>query len=202
MPTHFSGKANEVRALNTYIKLSRASGSLDARLTANLASRGVTPGQLGVIEALLHLGPLTHGELGRKLLRSGGNVTTVIDNLERRGLVGRQRNRDDRRVVTVSLTSAGRELIAEIFPHHARAVAHAMATLTIAEQEDLGRLCRKLGRGVAQEALRARKLGDEQELGLAPDSKIPANRNGKRNNRQARRNRRRRGPRVCARRST
>jgi MarR family transcriptional regulator, 2-MHQ and catechol-resistance regulon repressor len=150
MPTHFRGKANEVRGLDAYIKLSRASGTLDARLTTNLASRGVTPGQLGVMEALMHLGPLTQGELGRKLLRSGGNVTTVIDNLERRGLVGRQRNRNDRRVVTVTLTSAGRELIEEIFPHHARAVAQAMAMLTVAEQEELGRLCRKLGRGVAR----------------------------------------------------
>jgi MarR family 2-MHQ and catechol resistance regulon transcriptional repressor len=174
MSSHFRGKANEVRALDAYIKLSRASGTLDARLTMNLASRGVTPGQLGVMEALMHLGPLTQGELGRKLLRSGGNVTTVIDNLERRGLVGRQRNRDDRRVVTVTLTSAGRQLIEEIFPHHARAVAQAMATLTIAEQEDLGRLCRKLGRGVA------RDLGDTHELGFAHESKSLESR-GKRN---------------------
>ena len=88
MPTHFKGKADQVRALDAYIKLSRASGTIDARLAANLARHGLTSGQLGVIEALMHLGPLSQGELGRKLLRSGGNVTTVIDNLERRGLVG------------------------------------------------------------------------------------------------------------------
>jgi MarR family transcriptional regulator, 2-MHQ and catechol-resistance regulon repressor len=175
MPTHFKGKTNEVRALDAYIKLSRASGTLDGLLAANLARRGVTTGQLGVMEALMHLGPLTQGELGRKLLRSGGNVTTVIDNLERRGLVGRQRNPEDRRVVTVTLTNTGRQLIEEIFPMHARAVAQAMATLTVAEQEELGRLCRKLGRGVARE------LGGAHELGLAHDSKIPGNGNGKRN---------------------
>jgi MarR family transcriptional regulator, 2-MHQ and catechol-resistance regulon repressor len=151
MATHFKGDAREVRALDAYIKLSRASGTLDGRLATNLARLGLTPGQLGVMEALMHLGPLSQGELGRKLLRSGGNVTTVIDNLERRKLVSRRRNREDRRIVTVALTTGGRRLIEEVFPVHARAVAQAMATLTVAEQEELGRLCRKLGRGMPSE---------------------------------------------------
>src|SRR5579862_6725750 len=111
MATHFQGDAREVRALDAYIKLSRASSTIDARLATNLARLGLTTGQLGVLEALMHLGPLSQGELGRKLLRSGGNVTTVIDNLERRKLAVRTRNREDRRVVTVALTGRGRRLI-------------------------------------------------------------------------------------------
>jgi MarR family transcriptional regulator, 2-MHQ and catechol-resistance regulon repressor len=146
MSTHFKGKADQVRALDAYIKLSRASGTIDARLAANLARLGLTSGQLGVIEALMHLGPLSQGELGRKLLRSGGNVTTVIDNLERRSLVARRRNSEDRRVVNVELTATGARLIGRVFPLHARAVAQSMCALTPAEQIELGRLCRKLGR--------------------------------------------------------
>src|SRR5579863_1279153 len=157
MATHFEGDAREVRALDAYIKLSRASGTLDGRLAANLARLGLTGGQLGVMEALMHLGPLSQGELGRKLLRSGGNVTTVIDNLERRKLVARSRNREDRRVVTVDLTRAGRRLIEKIFPVHARAVAQAMEALTATEQEEFGRLCRKLGRGAPRELGDARR---------------------------------------------
>jgi MarR family transcriptional regulator, 2-MHQ and catechol-resistance regulon repressor len=156
MATHFKGDAREVRALDAYIKLSRASGTLDARLATNLARLGLTTGQLGVMEALMHLGPLSQGELGRKLLRSGGNVTTVIDNLERRKLVARRRGLEDRRVVTVDLTASGRRLIEKVFPVHARAVAQAMGTLMAAEQEELGRLCRKLGRGVPRELGAAR----------------------------------------------
>src|SRR5271154_1833041 len=151
MATHFKGDAREVRALDAYIKLSRASGTLDARPATNLARLGLTTGPPGGVEAPMTLGPLTQSELGRKLLRSGGNVTTVIDNLERRGLVARKRNPEDRRVVTVALTGAGARLIGEVFPLHARAVAQAMETLTPAEQEELGRLCRKLGRGVPLE---------------------------------------------------
>jgi MarR family transcriptional regulator, 2-MHQ and catechol-resistance regulon repressor len=158
MATHFIGDAREVRALDAYIKLSRASGTLGGLLAANLARLGLTAGQLGVMEALMHLGPLSQGELGRKLLRSGGNVTTVIDNLERRKLVARRRNHEDRRVVTVDLTKTGRRLIERIFPVHARAVAQAMETLTAAEQEGLGRLCRKLGRGAPRELGVARAI--------------------------------------------
>ena len=62
MSTHFKGKAGQVRALDAYIKLSRASGTIDARLAANLAHRGLTSGQLGAMEALMHLGPLSQGD--------------------------------------------------------------------------------------------------------------------------------------------
>ena len=150
MPTHFKGTAREVRALDAFIKLTRASETMDARLAAGLARLGLTTGQLGVLEALLHLGPLPPSEIGRKLLRSGGNVTTVVDNLERRRLVRRRRDGQDRRVVTVELTAGGRRLIESVFPEHARAIAEAMGMLTAEEQEQLGEICRKLGRGVAK----------------------------------------------------
>lgn len=150
MPTHFKGEGSQVRALDTFIKLTRASESLDARLAAALAAEGLTTGQLGILEALLHLGPLTQSEIGRKLLRSGGNITTVLDNLERRGLVRRKRRTDDRRAVSVELTVDGRRLIARVFPAHARRIALGMAALTAAEQEELGRLCKKLGTSIGR----------------------------------------------------
>jgi MarR family 2-MHQ and catechol resistance regulon transcriptional repressor len=107
---------------------------------------GLTPSQFGVLEALHHLGPLSQSEICGKLLKSGGNITLVIDNLEARNLVRRGRSPSDRRVVTVSLTDAGRELIERIFPEHVRAIVEEMGVLTADEQETLGRLCRKLGK--------------------------------------------------------
>ncbi len=157
MPTHFRGETSLVRALDAYIKLSRASDSLDSKLAAALAREGLTTGQLGVLEALLHLGPLSQTEICRKLLRSGSNVTTVIDNLERQRLVRRKRRSDDRRVIGVELTAEGRRLIARIFPGHARRIAEAMNSLTAAEQAELGRLCRKLGLALAGSETQARK---------------------------------------------
>ena len=48
---------------------------------------GLTPTQFGVLEALLHKGPLSQRELGQKVLTSAGNMTDLIDKLETRGLV-------------------------------------------------------------------------------------------------------------------
>ena len=143
--TRYRGTKDEVRALNTYVKLMRASESVSARIHGHLAETGLTVSQFGVMEALYHLGPLSQGELAKKILRSSGNITMVIDNLEERGLVKRERNRQDRRSYAVRLTVEGRRLIGSVFPRHAAKIVEEMKALTAAEQEELSRLCRKVG---------------------------------------------------------
>jgi MarR family 2-MHQ and catechol resistance regulon transcriptional repressor len=132
-------------ALGTYVKLLRASDSVTARLAAQITASGLSWSQFGTLEALYHVGPLCQKELGEKLLKSTGNITMVVDNLERRGLVRRERVAEDRRYVQVHLTECGHELIAALFPAHAEAIRQQMSALTAEEQEELGRLCRKLG---------------------------------------------------------
>lgn len=149
MPTHFQGSPEQVRALDTFIKLVRATETLNARLQAHLSEEGLTLGQLGALEALLHLGPMCQRALGKKLLRSDANVTTVLDNLERAALIRRERSAQDRRLVYVELTEAGRDLIGRIFPEHARLIAESLSALTAAEQKELARLCKKLGLSIA-----------------------------------------------------
>lgn len=145
MPTHYKGTDKEERALSAFINFMRAADSVVARLDAQIEMGGLTHGQFAVLEALLHLGPLNQCDLARKLLRSGGNVTVVIDNLEKRQWVRRERQKNDRRMVIVRLTPAGRKLIAGIFPSHALAITAEMNRLSAGEQETLRALCRKLG---------------------------------------------------------
>lgn len=131
--------------MRAYVKLMRAAGSVTARVHGYLLAEGISISQFGVLEALLHCGPLQQCELGQKILKSSGNVTVVVDNLERRGLVARQRHADDRRRITVGLTHAGRELVAALFPRHKAYVRQAMEVLSPEELEQLARLCKKLG---------------------------------------------------------
>lgn len=145
MPTHFKGSARETRALDTFVKLTRAMETLGSHLQRHLASLEITPPQLAVLEALLHLGPMSQGELGRKLLRSNPNMTAVLDNLERNGWIKRERSPEDRRVVVVSLTPEGKGVIEKVFPAHAAHIAALLGALTAEEQEQLGALCKKLG---------------------------------------------------------
>jgi MarR family 2-MHQ and catechol resistance regulon transcriptional repressor len=145
MPTHYKGSAREVRALDTFVKLTRAMETLGAQLQRHLASLEITPPQLAVLEALLHVGPMNQSELGRKLLRSNPNMTALLDNLERSKWIQRERSPEDRRVVVVSLTPEGRRVIERVFPAHAAHVAALMGALSAEEQETLGALCKKLG---------------------------------------------------------
>jgi MarR family 2-MHQ and catechol resistance regulon transcriptional repressor len=147
MTTKYKGTQEEILALDTFIKLNRATNSFNNRLSQRGTQGELSPSQFAVLEALLHLGPMYQTHISRKLLLSTGNITMVIDNLEKHGLVMRQRNSDDRRFITVSLTSEGEALIRGIFPTHARAICEEMSLLSQDEQRQLGALCKKLGVG-------------------------------------------------------
>ena len=144
MGTRHRGSIDEINALNAFIKLQRASESVSTRVHAVLPS-GLTITQFGVLEALHHIGPLCQGELAEKLLRSGGNLTLVVDNLEKAGYVARERDPADRRFVVVKLTDTGLKFIGEIFPRVLSKVTREMGVLSSTELFDLGRLCKKVG---------------------------------------------------------
>ena len=144
MGTRYQGTLEEINALNAFIKLQRASESVSARVHEVLPA-GLTITQFGVLEALHHLGPLCQGELAEKLLRSGGNLTLVVDNLEKAGLVLRERDPADRRFVVVKLTDKGSAYINDLVPKVVANVAREMGMLSFTELSDLGRLCKKIG---------------------------------------------------------
>ena len=149
MPTHYRGKTDEVLALNTFIKLARSLNAVQAQIIPPLQKDyGITESQFAVLEALHHLGPLSQGQLCQKILRSGSNVTTVVDNLERDRLVTRARDEADRRVQIVQLTGRGRALVTTVLPVHVSRITELMSTLTKDEQRELGRICRKLGTAI------------------------------------------------------
>jgi MarR family 2-MHQ and catechol resistance regulon transcriptional repressor len=150
MPTRHRGTADEVRALNGLITLVRCSEAVGVALHRELGRKGLTSSQFGVLEALFHLGPLCQGDLAAKLLRTGASTTSVVEGLERRGLLVRQRTEEDKRFVRVALTSKGRRLIEDLFPSHAEKVARVFSALSADEQEELRRLCRKLGTAAAE----------------------------------------------------
>jgi MarR family 2-MHQ and catechol resistance regulon transcriptional repressor len=147
MPTHYSGTRAELRTLDTFIKLTRCTNSLLTRLAERNTIGDLTWSQFAVLETLYHLGPMTQGEVSAKVLKSGSNMTTVIDNLERDGLVRRERDVEDRRVIHVHLTEAGTQKIEKVLPGHVAALVEELGVLSPKEQEMLGELCKKLGRG-------------------------------------------------------
>ena len=151
MPTHFTGSHAERRTLDTFIKLTRCTNSVLARLAERQTVSDLTYSQFAVLEALYHLGSMTQGEISSKILKSNSNLTTVIDNLERDGFVCRERDAKDRRVIHVHLTEAGKGKIEAVFPNHVAALVQEFSVLSASEQETLGKLCKKLGKGKGSE---------------------------------------------------
>ena len=133
-------------ALLTYVRLMRAANTLRGFAARQLGDSGLTLTQFAVLEALYHLGPMALSDVARKILTTGGNLTMVVGNLDKRGLVSRKCSAEDARVYILSLTSKGRTLIAGVFPNHAAALTGAFEILTPSEQQQLGELCRKLGK--------------------------------------------------------
>jgi len=145
MGTHFKGSSSEVNTLNAFIKLMRSTESLNNRLNRHLAEADLTVSQFGTLEVLHHLGPLNQRAIGEKLLKSGGNITMVIDNLERSGHVKRKKDPSDRRAVLIHLTNKGEKFIEEFFPKHLEKIKEEFSVLTEDEKKTLAELCKKLG---------------------------------------------------------
>ena len=138
-------ESSSYRSLNTYTKLMRATESVTSRVGRKMSDAGLTISQFGVLEALLHKGDMCQRDVAAKILKSTGNITMVIDNLEKQGLVRRERSLEDRRYCTVLLTEKGRTVIEAAFAEVEAAIVKEMGALTDEEQELLWKLCKKLG---------------------------------------------------------
>lgn len=146
MPSLYKGPRAEVRALNALITMSRAVNAVHGALASRRLAEGLPMAQFAVLEALWHCGSMCQRDLAGKLLVSGANVTKLIDAVERKGWVRRERDKADRRYIVVHLTDAGQALIAEHFPRHAREVAELFSVLAPAEQNTLRDLAKRVGK--------------------------------------------------------
>ena len=136
------------RAATLDCALARCYGTFHKGVAHKVAEYDMTTAQFGVLEALYHLGPLTLGDLAEKLLVTGGNVTYVMDRLQKDGLVTRRRCSNDRRVVWASLTDEGRDLIEEVFPGHVDHVSRdGRCTVSRRAGRPYRALLKKLGQG-------------------------------------------------------
>ena len=144
--TRFKGTKKEIETLGAFVKLMRASESVSADVHSPLSEIGLTISQFGVLEALYHLGPLCQKELAEKILKSSGNMTMVVGNLEKRGLLTRKRSDEDGRYFVITLSDKGKDLIKAIFPDHVQRISERMSRLSADEIEIFSSLCKKLGR--------------------------------------------------------
>jgi len=138
-------------AMGMWIKLMLAYATFQKKNAEHLKQFDITPAQYAVLECLGHLGPMNMGDLCKKMLVSGGNMTVVVDNLVKDGLVERVPSEEDRRAILVRFTSKGKKLFDETFLKHAQHLTQLAQVLTEKEQEELSRLLKKLGLALREE---------------------------------------------------
>jgi DNA-binding MarR family transcriptional regulator len=80
-------------------------------------------------------------DLSRKLIMHRSNVTGLVDRLEKRGLVRRAANPDDRRAWHVTLTKNGKELLKTVQPHYYRVAEDVWGNIP---PEEAARLARQM----------------------------------------------------------
>ncbi len=128
-------------------RIGRVALHLSRRQDEAFSHHGLNRGEVGVLYALRGIGPphrLSPTQLSRILMLSSAGTTSRIDRLERRGLVTRRPDPDDRRGILVELTELGAELADAVVAVGAEASARMLSGLTTAELQALGHLLRKL----------------------------------------------------------
>lgn len=104
----------------------------------------ITPEQYWLLKRLKHAGPLNIGELAEGLGITSSSATTATKRLAKMGLVKRDRQKEDERVVTVALTETGREMLEQWANEKRAALASLLTPLTLEERRLLLELIRKV----------------------------------------------------------
>ncbi|MDQ0872365.1 MarR family 2-MHQ and catechol resistance regulon transcriptional repressor [Paenibacillus sp. V4I3] len=133
-------------SLDLYIALSRASEWVNAHGDRDIRNHGLNRTEFGVLELLYHKGAQPIQQIGGKVLMSSGNITYVVDKLEKKEFVKRKTSTEDRRLIFAEITEKGKQFIEEVFPKHTKVIEKAVAGLTAEEKKIASQLLKKLGK--------------------------------------------------------
>jgi DNA-binding MarR family transcriptional regulator len=140
----------------------RAGNLMTTRVEEVFAEHEITFAQWMVLMRLRDGLATTAAELARDMCHDSGALTRIIDQLAQRGLIERQRDREDRRTIGLSLTGRGLETVNGLVPTVVGLLNLALADFTHDESAELTRLLNKLIDGV--NAVPAVKVADLEHL--------------------------------------
>ena len=141
-------KETSFREVMLWVRLAMTFNVLYHEIKTELSKEKLTVPQLDIISCLDRSKGLPLSELAERLLVTGGNITGIIDRLERDGYVYRERDKKDRRVVRALLTDKGFDLYKSFLPRYKEIMRKINSVLTAEERQQLQRLLKKLGQGI------------------------------------------------------
>ncbi|OXM84839.1 MarR family winged helix-turn-helix transcriptional regulator [Paenibacillus rigui] len=140
----------KTESLDLFIALSRASQWVNAHADRDIRTHGLNRTEFGVLELLYHKGAQPIQQIGGKVLMSSGNITYVVDKLEKKQFVQRKASTEDRRLIYAEITKQGEQFIEQVFPQHMDVIEKAVEALTSEEKQLASELLKKLGKHAQQ----------------------------------------------------
>jgi MarR family transcriptional regulator, 2-MHQ and catechol-resistance regulon repressor len=162
----------DTSGIHIWLVLWKAFRSVEAHAHRHISGLELGMSDFGILEVLMHKGPLSVQELGGKVMLTSGSMTAALDRLGRCGLIARNKDESDRRARVVRMTETGSAFIAEAFEDHKQAMETAVAGVAKKDRELLLRLLKKLGLGAVN------SLEQLEEKGMAAKSGVRKNRKG------------------------
>jgi DNA-binding MarR family transcriptional regulator len=138
-------QADPPRCLSRRIGFLLARGHIDCvAMAGEVLEPGLSGKHFGCMATIANEGPLSQQKLGDRLRVDRTTIVALVDELERRGLVARRRNPEDRRAYALEATREGQRWVKRSSAALARAESALLEGLEPAERDELVRLLQKL----------------------------------------------------------
>src|SRR6266849_829356 len=134
---------------HVWLVMMKAMRALTRYAAAGIEETGLGLSDFGVLEVLLHKGPLPVNTIGPVVDLTAGSISIAVDRLVEKGLVSRVESTEDRRVRIVALTSRGKDLIVTAFRKHAGQMKGVFSELSREELRGLEVALKKVGKRAA-----------------------------------------------------
>lgn len=138
-------QTDEMLSLKLFVVLTRAHDAVHKSIEKDIRTYGLNPTEFAVLELLFNKGEQPVQRIGEKVLIASSSITYVVDKLEKKDLIRRTVNEEDRRITLVSITPQGQRLMEEIFPIHRQAIEQILGGVDANEKEELIQQLKKLG---------------------------------------------------------
>jgi MarR family 2-MHQ and catechol resistance regulon transcriptional repressor len=142
MATHYGQKA--ALSMKTWMQVFRTYNKIRAKELVYIQSFDLTMPQFQVLEVLYHKGDLNIGSITKLTMSTPGNITVVVKNLKRDGLIVSLQDENDKRASILTITQKGKAIIEKVFPQHAKNFETYFNVLNNEELETLYTLLNKL----------------------------------------------------------
>src|SRR5712692_8151907 len=134
---------------HVWLVMMKAMRALTRYAAAGIEGTGLGLSDFGVLEVLLHKGPLPVNMIGPIVDLTPGSISTAVDRLVAKGLVSRVESAEDRRVRIVALSARGKALIASAFRKHSGQMRRVFSELSPEELRALEVALKKVGKRAA-----------------------------------------------------